>query len=133
VSTRLTARVVFRYTLAALLVLASLAPVILTSPILGELNLAYSVAIWLLFIALLVRRPPSVVVASAVVLGLALTLQPIPNWLSVSNDGDIRIRLIGLAVLKDAAPVVATLWIFNLVALLGVAGLLRKPDASARR
>ncbi|MGD9599157.1 MAG: hypothetical protein AB7G76_06130 [Steroidobacteraceae bacterium] len=114
-----------RFALVAILVLVSLFPAIVTSSTLGELNLFYSIAIWLLFIGLLGRRPRYVMIGSAALLAVALTFQPIPNWLSISNEGDVRVRFIGFAGLQDIAVVVA-LWVFQFLVLLGVGALLKK-------
>ncbi|MBV6416085.1 MAG: hypothetical protein CMLOHMNK_00615 [Steroidobacteraceae bacterium] len=120
-------RSTFRFALVAILVVVSLIPVILTFLTLGDLNLWYSIAIWLLFIGLLAKRSRYVVIGSAALLAVALTFQPIPNWLSISNEGDVRVRFIGFSALQDTAAVVIGLWVFQCLVLLGVATLLKRP------
>lgn len=129
-NTRIGVRSTLRLALVAILVVVSLTPVILTSLTLGDLNLWYSIAIWLLFIGLLAKRSRYVVIGSAALLAVALAFQPIPNWLSISNGGDVRVRFIGFAALQDTAAVVVGLWVFQFLVLLSVATLLKRPVVS---
>jgi len=109
---------------AATLVLLTLVPEALTVPILGYVNLAFTILLWAASIALS-KALKTKSFAAAVVFAIAMAMPPVPYYVSVVN-GNTHFEFLGLDHVADSGWEIAYRFVIYLLICACVVWLLAK-------
>lgn len=123
-----------RYTVVATLIVLSAVPFVVMLPILGDINIAFLVVVWLLFLWAARALPKGVALGVATFFALALAIPPYPNYLSVTADRRIHLSFIGFENIFDDLFGFLFFFVFYLAIFVAMVFLIKlsKPRHQAR-
>lgn len=122
-----------RYWLLGLLFVVSTIPQIVLLPILGDINLLFLVAVWVILCASMWMGSKTLAVFVAALGALAMAIPPVPNYLFPTNSGSLSFQFIGWSAVGHALYGAAFFFVFYLVIFELTAFFTRKPDRTGRK
>jgi hypothetical protein len=122
-----------RYIAVAGLVAISAVPWTILVPILGDVNLLFLFFLWALFFVLCKMLQKRSIVLVSVIFSLAMTIPPVPNYISVSGE-QLHFSFIGFEnIFGGALWRLSFFFVIHLVLFVAVAFLLRRKQTKWAR
>lgn len=119
-----------RRALVVLLIAVSPIPFIILLPVLGGINIAFLVLVWVLFLWMTQALPRRVRLFAAVLAAIALAIPPYPNYLSITAERRLHFSFIGFENVFDHPFGLSFLFAFYLAIFAVAVFLLERKQAT---
>lgn len=121
-----------RYVLVALLVAASFLPPLIVVGLLGDINLLFLAALWLLLLPCFLKASRRLAICAVVVGALLMAVPPVPNYVWPGKNG-LQIGFVGWNEMLEGGGLYGIVFFLVFYALVFglVAWLLRRKSAPA--